>query len=109
MTFSRNIRLSARDILDGLARHGVRQEANKIAGMPGLERNADFAVSLEPTNARAVPGARVEHNERPQLRIEFDTLRRNDPHKNIVDGPVERAAVNDEFDFVVQNVWGGLG
>src|SRR5262249_49342293 len=40
-------RLGAGDILDGLARYGVRQEADEIAGMPALERNGDFAVRLE--------------------------------------------------------------
>ena len=36
-------------------------------------------------------------------------LRRNDPHKEIVDRPLERAAVNDELDFEVEHVWGDLG
>ena len=77
--------------------------------MSGLERNADFAVSFEATNAGAVPRARIEHDERPSRWIEFDTLRWNDPHKDIVDRPVERTTVNDELNFEVENVWGGLG
>src|SRR6516164_1446468 len=70
-------RLRARDILDGLTRHGIRQEADEIAGMPGLECNADFAVGLEASNAGAVPGARVDDDEGPARRVEFDARRRN--------------------------------
>ena len=53
-------RLCARDILDGLARHWFRQEADEIAGMTGLERDADLAVGFEPADARAMPCARID-------------------------------------------------
>ena len=67
-------RLRARDVADGLARHGVGQEADEIAGMPRLERHADLAVGLEAADARAMPGARVDDDERPPRRIELDAV-----------------------------------
>ena len=57
-------RLGARDVLDGLARHRLRQEADEIAGMAGLHRDADFAVGLEAADARAMAGARIDDDER---------------------------------------------
>ena len=53
-------RLGAADILDGLAGHGVGQEADEVAGMAGLQRHADLAVVLHAADAGAVAGARVE-------------------------------------------------
>ena len=102
-------RLGARDVLDRLARHRVGQEADEIAGMPGLERDADFAVGLEAADAGTVPGARIDDDERPARRIDFDPPRRNDPHEAVVDRPIERAAVDDELDLVVEHVRSGLG
>ena len=102
-------RFCARDVLDGLAGHGVRQEADEIAGMPGLERHPDFAVGLEPADAGAVPGARVDDHERPPRRIDLDPRRRNHPHEGVIDRPFERAAVDDELDLVVEHMRGGLG
>ena len=52
MTFSMNTRLGARDAFDGLARHRLGQEADEVAGMAGLHRDADFAVGLEAADAR---------------------------------------------------------
>ena len=102
-------RLGARDVLDGLAGHGVRQEADEIAGMPGFERDADFAVGLEPADAGAVAGARIDDDERPPRRIEFDARRRNDPHQAVVDRTIELSAVHDELDLVVEHMRSGLG
>ena len=102
-------RLGAGDVLDGLPRHGIRQEADEIAGMPGLERDADLAVGLEAADPGAVPGARIDDDERPAFRIDLDARRRNDADERIVDRPRERAAVDDELDLVVEHVRRGLG
>ncbi len=72
MTFSRNTASARAMSLDGLARHRLRQEADEIAGMAGLERDADLAVGLEAADAGAVPGARVDDDEWPARRIELD-------------------------------------
>ena len=42
-------------------------------------------------------------------RIDLDARGRNDPHEHIVDRPLERAAVDDELDLVVEHVRRGLG
>ena len=102
-------RLGARDVLDGLARHGVGQEADEIAGMAGLEGDADLAVGLEAADAGAVSGARIDDDERPPRRIDLDARRRNDAHEAVVDRPIERAAVDDELDLVVEHMRRGLG
>ena len=88
-------RLGARDVLDGLAGHGLGQEADEVAGMAGLEGDADLAVGLEAADARAVPGARIDDDERPAPRIDRrrpsgGTIRA----KHVVDRPLERAAVD---------------
>ena len=102
-------RLGAGDVLDRLAGHGVRQEADEIAGMPGLERDADLAVGLEAADAGAVPGARIDDDERPQRLVDLDARRRNDAHEQVVDRPLERAAVHDELGLVVEHVRRGFG
>ena len=60
-------RFGARDVLDGLTRHRVREEADEIAGVTGLKGDADLAVGLEAANAGAVAGTRVDDHERPSL------------------------------------------
>ena len=102
-------RLRARDVADGLARHGVRQEADEVAGMPRLERHADLAVGLEAADARAMPGARVDDDERPPRRIELDGRRRHHFHEGVVDRTIKRPAVDEELDLVVEHVRSGLG
>jgi len=85
-------RFRARNVFDGLTRHRLGQEADKIAGMPSLQRNSDFAVRLEAADARAMAGARVYHDKWPAQRIDLHTTRRADAHQRIVVGPLERAA-----------------
>ena len=101
--------LGARDALDGLSRHRFRQEADEIAGMTRLHRDADFAVRLEAADSRTVPGARIDHDERPPLEIDFDTLGRNDAHQRIVDRLVQLAAVDDQFGGILQDMRRRLG
>ena len=91
-------RLGACDVLDRLARHRVRQEADEIAGMAGLQGHADFAVGLEAADARTVPGARIDDHERPASHVDFDALGRNDAHEPVIDRPLERAAVDHQLD-----------
>ncbi len=99
----------ARNVLNGLTRHRFGQKADEIAGMSGLERDADFAVGLESADARAVTCARINHDERPPLWIYFDPLRRHDPREDIVHWPFELPAVHHEFHLVIEHVRSGLG
>ena len=102
-------RLGARDVLERLARHGLGQEADEVAGMAGLEGDADLAVGLEAADAGAVPGARIDHDKGAPRRIDRDALRRDDAHEGVIDRPLERAAVDDELGLVVEHVRRGLG
>ena len=71
---------SADDVFDGLSRNWVRQEADEIARMPCLEDYADLALRLEPSDARPMPRARVDDDERSLARIDFDAGRRRNAH-----------------------------
>ena len=97
-------RFRARNVPDGLPRHGLRQEADEVAGMAGLEDDADLAVGLEPADARTVAGARIDHDKRPARRIDLDTGRRNNPRQAIIHRPFQRAAIDDQLNLVVENV-----
>ena len=97
-------RLGQADILDRLARHRLRQEADEIAGMTRRQRDADLAVVLHAADARSVPGARVEHDERALARIDRYARRRDDADQRVVDRPRQRAPVEHEFGLEGQNV-----
>ena len=101
-------RFGTGDILDGLARHGIRKEPDEITGMAGVECHADLAVGLESADARAMSGARVDDDERPARRIELDAGRWNDPDERVIDRPIERAAIDKELHLVVEHMRGGL-
>ena len=71
MTFSRKI-ASARAMSSSVwPGTGLGQETDEVAGMPGLEGDADFAVRLEAADARAVPGARIDDDKGPPPRIDL--------------------------------------
>ena len=90
-------RLGAHDVLDGLARHRVGREADEVARMAGAHRHAQLAVGLEAADARPVPGARIDHHERPLLRIDRDPGRRLDARQQVVDRLGEGAAVQHQL------------
>src|SRR6478752_9168008 len=100
--------LGTRYTLDRLARHRLRQEADEVAGMSRLHRDADLAVGLEPTDAWTVPGARINHDERPPRGIDLDAGWRDDADKRVIDRLVQLAAIDDQFGRILQNVWGSL-
>src|SRR4051794_33573298 len=98
-----------RDVLDGLSDHGLRQEADEVAGMTSLEGCPNLAVGFEAANARAMPGTWIDDNERPALRIYFYVLRRDDPGQNIVDRAIQRPPIDKEFRLKFENVRGNSG
>ena len=102
-------RLGAGDVLDGLPRNRIGKEADEIAGMAGLQGNADLAVRLEATNTRTVAGARVYDDERPQFRIDLNACRRSDAHEKIIHRPVKRASVDDQLRFIVEHMRNSFG
>ena len=44
--------------------HRLGQEADEVAGVAGVERDADLAVVLHPADARAVAGPGIDNHER---------------------------------------------
>src|SRR5215470_4872531 len=72
--------------------------------MPSREGYTDFAVRLESTDARTMPGPRIDHNERPADWIHGDILRRDDPNKGVVDRSLERSSVEHEFRGEAENM-----
>jgi hypothetical protein len=98
----------AGDVLDGLARHRVRQESNEITGMTGMERDADFAVGLEAADAGTVSGARIDDDKGPLLGVDLDALGRNDAHQPVIDGPFQPAAIHDQFGGIAEHIRRGL-
>src|SRR5262245_19517563 len=90
-------RLRAGNALDGLARHGFRQEADEIAGMARLHGHANLAVRLEAADAGTMTGAWVDHDERPALHVDLDALGRDDADQRIIDRLFQLAAVDDQL------------
>ena len=70
MTVSRKDASARRDVEDGLAGHGLGQEADEIGRVPGLHRHADLAVGLEAADAGAVAGARIDDDEGTLQRVD---------------------------------------
>ena len=97
------------DVLDGLARHGIGQESDEIAGVSRLEGDPDFTIGFEACDTGPMAGARINDDERSTLGIDFDTRRRDDPGQRIVDGSLQRASVDHELDLVIEHVRGGFG
>jgi hypothetical protein len=56
-----------------------------------------------------MPRARVDDDERPARRVEFDAWRWNDPYESIVNRPIKRSAVEQQLHLVIEHVRGGLG
>ncbi len=102
-------RFGARDVLDGLAGEGIRQKADEVARMTGLERDADLAVGLEPTDARAVARAGIDDHEGPTVLVDLDPLRRHDPDERVVHRALEPPAIDDQLHLVVEDIRRGLG
>src|SRR5262245_58596576 len=102
-------RFGAYNVFQSLSRHRIGKKADEIAGMAGLEGDADLAVGLEAADPWPMAGARVDNDEGTSHRIDRDGLGRNDPCKHVIDRPVERATVNHQFGFIVENIRSLLG
>ena len=101
--------LGAHHVLDRLAGHRVRQEADEVAGVAGPQRHADLAVGLEAADPGPVPGARVDDHEGPLPHVDRDARGRGDPDQPVVDRALELAAVGDEVAGEAQDVRRLLG
>ncbi len=106
-------RFGMHDIFDCLTGYGVRKESYEIARMSRSQRGADFAVALEAANARPVPRARVEHDERTKtarvvcfgrIAIGLQIVRRNDAHEAVADRTRQGAAIQDQLGSEIQHI-----
>src|SRR4029079_4203426 len=101
-------RLGAGDVHDGLAGHRVWQETDEVAGVTGLEYDADLAVGLEAADAGTVPGPRIDDNEWAARWVDLNFLGRNYARENIVDRTGQLSAIDDELYLKVENMRRGL-
>src|SRR5262249_7380220 len=103
-TFSRKI-ASARAISSMVwPGTGSGEDPVELAGWPCFDAHADCAAALEPANPGAMPGARVDDDERPARGVEFDSRGRNHSHETVVDRPIKRFATEDQLHVVVEYV-----
>ena len=77
--------------------------------MPGLECYTDLAVGFEPADARAVPGTRIDNNERAARPVKVNRLGRDYTDEDVVDWPLKGPSVDDKLDFIVKHMRRGLG
>ena len=96
--------LGAHHVLDRLPRHRVGQEADEVARMTGLHRRTDLAVGLEATDARAVAGARVDHDEGALGRVDRGSGAGHDARQPVVDRARQVQAGEHQFGLEVEHV-----
>ena len=96
--------LGAADVFDGLPRLRFRKKTDKVTGMTGFHRDANFAIGLEAAYSRSVSGAWIDDHERPLQRIRRGLFRREDPNQKVVDWPLEGSPVNEQFCVILQDV-----
>ena len=94
------------NIGEGLPLFGFGKEYDEIDRVALVHRNAHLAVALEAADARAVAGARVDHDHRrpghvdaivPAIIADF-----GDPEERVVGGTVEVACVEKGFVLEIQ-------
>ena len=101
--------LGASDVADRLTGNRLGEKSDEVARVAGFECNTDLAVGLEAANTGTVAGSRIDDDKWPQLRIDVDAVGWNDAHKGIIYGPIQLAAVHDQFDLVVEHVRRAFG
>src|SRR5437868_10840061 len=82
----------------------MRQKPDEITGMACRQRDADLAVVFHAADPRTVPGARIEHDERPLAPVDRGTLRWDNAHQAVIHWTRQRAPVEYEFGVEAQYV-----
>ncbi len=95
--------LGSADIEQRLARLRHREEDDEVDRMALAQRHADLRIVLEAADARSVTRARVDDHVRAALRVDRDAGRRHDLHQRVVDGALERAAVEHHLEVEIQH------
>ena len=80
-----------------------------IDRMPRPERHADFALRFHSPDARAVTGARINHDDRWLKGIDRSARWRDNPHKRVVDRPLKGASIQDKLSRKAQHIRDILG
>ena len=89
--------LGAADVLDRLAGLGIREESHEVDRVTGAQRDADLALLLEAADARTVPGARIDDDERPLSQVGRLARLGFDAHQCIVDRALELSAIQNHL------------
>ncbi len=76
--------------------------------MAGFHRHADLAVGLETADSRPVTRTRINHHERTALVINCHATWRSNAYQRVVDGARKGSAVDDQFNFVVEDMRRGF-
>ena len=76
--------------------------------MTRFQRHADLAVGLEPADAWAMTGPRIDNDESSPRQVDSDLRRWHDACQTIIDRPFKQATVNDKLRLEVEHVGGGL-
>src|SRR5207237_6421088 len=97
------------DIFDRLTGNGFWEKPDEVAWVTGLHCHADLALWLEPADSGSMPGSRIDDNERPLIFIGLLALRGDDPHKCVVHGLRELAAIDLKLPSKLQHMRSGLG
>ena len=93
-------------VSQGLTRARLGKEDHKVDRMADMEGDADFGVALEAADAGAVPGARINDDDRRLCRVDtvvpalVASLR--DTQQGIVGGLLELARIEDHLGFEVE-------
>ncbi len=92
----------------GLAIFRFRAEGDEIDRMPGLHCHAHFGIELEATDARPMPGARINHHHRPRLRIDRQAGRRLQAQQRVVARLRQVVAIEHQFMIELEQRWRAL-
>ena len=102
-------RFGCAHVFDGLPGHGLREEADEVAGMPGRHGDADLAVLLHPADAGSMAGARVDDDEGRLGRIDRLVVERDNAHQCVVHRLGQGTAVEDGLELEAEHVGCVLG
>ena len=99
-------RLGTADVLNRLPGNWSRQEADAVAGVPGLQRHTDFAVGLHPADARSVTRTGIENDEWPLSGIDAGARWGNDTGQAVIHGTLQALPRHDDLVFEGEHVGG---
>ncbi len=97
--------LRRHDVADRLARHRLREENDEIHRVSGPECDADLGILLEPADARAMTGTRVDDHVGTEGFVGSHPLGRCDANESVVDRPLQGAAVHNHLVLVDKHGW----